>query len=77
MSLPRKDYYGQECTVTMMELRKNPGDIIDRVTFGMKVHITKSGKLVATIIPPETTTILPDGSYTGAKPLTMGRNLGG
>ncbi len=76
MSLPRKDFDGQEATITVMELRSAPGDVIDRVTHGMKIHITKNGKHVASIVPPEVTKIESDGSFTGAKPLTMGRNLG-
>lgn len=76
MTLPRKDFDGQEATITVMELRAAPGDAIDRATHGMKIHITKNGKHVASIVPPEHTTIAPDGSFTGARPLTMGRNLG-
>lgn len=76
MSLPRKDYDGQEATITVMELRQGPGDIIDRVTHGMTIHITKNGQHVADLVPAPTK-IAPDGSFTGEKPLTMGRDLGG
>lgn len=76
MALPRKDYDGQEATITVMELRERPGDAIDRVTHGMKIHITKNGKHVASLVPPENTVINSDGSFSGARPLTMGKNLG-
>ena len=75
MPLPRKDYDGQEAEVTMMELRASPGDIIDRVTHGMRVHVTKSGVRVACIVPTKTV-IAADGSFAGERPLTMGRDLG-
>ena len=76
MPLPRKDFDGQEATVTMMELRASPGDVIDRVTHGMVVHVTKNKTRVASIVPPEITVIAKDGSYVGARPVTMGRKLG-
>lgn len=74
MSMPRKDFSGQEATVSMMELRAGPGDIIDRVAAGMTVHVEKNGRRVASIVPTETI-IASDGSYTGARPLTMGLKL--
>lgn len=76
MSLPRKNFDGQEATITVTELRAAPGDALDRVAHGMIIHITKNGKHVATIMPPEETVIQSDGSFTGRRPLTMGRDLG-
>lgn len=76
MSLPRKDFDGQISTITAMEFRSAPGDAIDRAAHGMTIHITKNGTHVATLGPPEDTIIHADGSFTGKKPLTMGRQLG-
>jgi antitoxin (DNA-binding transcriptional repressor) of toxin-antitoxin stability system len=74
MSLPKKDFSGEEATVTIMELRSAPGDIFDRIFHGMIVHVTKHGKRVASIVPVDTV-IHSDGSWEGAKPLTMGVDL--
>lgn len=87
MSLPKKDFRGQDGFVTMMELRSAPGDVIDRVTAGMTVYITKGmkngkPKIVAVLVPADyilnrdTTEVLPDGSVKGFMPLTFRRNLG-
>ena len=79
MPLPKRDLRGKHATITMMELRSNPGEVIDSVAHGLTVGITKSGKEVAVLAPSynnEGTVIRSDGSIDGPIPLTFRRNLG-
>lgn len=85
MPIPKLSFVGETATVTMMELRSNPGEILDRVSRGLTVNVTKSGKWVATMRAPslaarddDTIIIRPDGTTEcGRKPLTFGLDLGG
>lgn len=84
MSLPRKTFAGQTATVTMMELRRQPGEVMDRVSHGMVVRVMKRSKHVATIVPASHDSgrlgsdcvVHPDGTIEGEVPLTLRRNLG-
>lgn len=75
MPLPERNYRGARASVTMMELRKLPGEVLDRVARGMTVDVTKNGKRIATMVPADAesdeTVILSDGTILGATPLTF------
>lgn len=85
MTLPKLSFVGETATVTMMELRSNPGEIFDRVSRGLTVRVTKQGKWIATLKAPslavsddDTIIVRPDGTTEdGRKPLTFRLNLGG
>lgn len=79
MALPKRNYAGQTVKLSMMELRSNPGEAMDFVAHGLRIEIQRSGKHVATLVPPNQdgdTVIHPDGSVTGQIPLTYRINLG-
>ena len=84
MPISKLSFVGEVATITMMELRANPGEIMDRVNRGLTVYITKSGRAVAKLTPfasdhsDETIIVRPDGTTEdGRKPLTFRLNLGG
>jgi antitoxin (DNA-binding transcriptional repressor) of toxin-antitoxin stability system len=80
LPIPKRDFRGQRARINMMELRSQPGEVIDSVAHGMVVDIEKNGKLVASLVPAEgygeSTTIYRDGSIKGQVPLTFRRDLG-
>jgi hypothetical protein len=51
MPIPKLVRRGEIYTVTMMEFRKQPGEVIDACRDGALVKITKQGKHVATMVP--------------------------
>lgn len=85
MPIPQLSFVGEVATITMMELRSTPGEILDRVSRGLEVRITKSGKWIATMKAPslatsddDTIIVRRDGTTDdGRKPLTFRMNLGG
>jgi antitoxin (DNA-binding transcriptional repressor) of toxin-antitoxin stability system len=77
--LPKIDLSGRRASVTMMELRANPGQVIDSVAHGLTLDIEKNGKKVAVLARSDSgsdTVIHRDGTISGAIPLTYRRNLG-
>lgn len=44
---------GREETITMTELRAQPGDVLDQVELGKVFNIMRNGKVVAVIAKPE------------------------
>lgn len=66
-------------TITMMDLRKRPGEYAHLVyKHGESFLVTSQGRPVFKMVPVEERTVIhPDGSFTGPKPLTFKENLGG
>lgn len=48
---------GKEVTITMMELRGAPGDVMNLVLQGATVTVTKQGRPIAVIHSPEPTAL--------------------
>lgn len=44
---------GKEETISLSELRQQPGEVFSQVQLGMTFHITLRGKKIATVSPPE------------------------
>jgi len=78
MPIPKRVLRGQTYEVTMMELRAQPGEVLDAVRDGALVRVTKQGKHIATMVPPgyekdATIIVHPDGTADGPMPLTWRR----
>lgn len=76
--LPRRTLRGQTHTITMMDLRQQPGEVLDAARDGAVIRVTKQGKHVATIIganfePDAPTIVHPDGTVDGPLPFTHRR----
>lgn len=66
-------------TITMMQLRKAPGEYAHQVSrHGESFLVTSQGRPVFRIVPVEEDTVVrADGTFTGPKPLTFHQKLGG
>lgn len=66
-------------TITMMQLRKSPGEYAHLVyKHGESFLVTSQGRPVFKMVPiSEDTIIHSDGSFSGPKPLTFKEKLGG
>ncbi len=66
-------------TITMMQLRKSPGEYAHLVyKHGESFLVTSQGRPVFRMVPVEDATVIrPDGTVIGPKPLTFRTNLGG
>lgn len=51
MPVPKRQASGEECTITMTELRAQPGEIFNFVEAGGIVHVTLQGRKIASITP--------------------------
>jgi prevent-host-death family protein len=65
-------------TITMMQLRKAPGDYAHRAyKHGETFIVTSQGRPIFKIVPIDDMTIIkPDGTTVGPKPLTFRQDLG-
>jgi len=82
MPLPARSRRGETHTVTMMELRQQPGEVFEAVRDGACVRVTKQGRHIGTIVPNDfntndldrTIVIRSDGtSEDGRMPVTWRR----
>ena len=66
-------------TITMMQLRKSPGEYAHLVyKHGESFLVTSQGRPVFRMVPVDDVTIVkPDGTFVGPKPLTFREPLGG
>lgn len=66
-------------TITMMQLRKQPGEYAHLVSrHGESFLVTAQGKPVFKIVPVNQDTVVkPDGTIVGPKPVTFREDLGG
>ena len=44
-------FHGKAEKISIMEFRRNPGEVLDKATLGMTIIITKGGKEVAYLSP--------------------------
>lgn len=66
-------------TITMMDLRKSPGEFAHQVhKHGESFLVTSQGRPVFKMVPvSDVTVVRRDGTFEGPKPLTFRENLGG
>ena len=64
-------------TITMMDLRKRPGEYAHEVyKHGESFLVTNQGRPVFKMVQVEDTTVIrPDGSFSGPKPLVLTKTL--
>ncbi len=65
-------------SITMMELRSQPGEVLRAVeNDGRTIVITKNGRDAARLVPVSDVTVVHrDGSMDGEMPVTFRRDLG-